>query len=128
MSRYLRDYSQTIKGKEQLIISSFAKALEVIPRQIAENAGFDSTEILTKLRAKHNSDGGHWFGVDIMNEDICDTYESFVWEPSLIKLNAITAATEACCIILSVDVTVSNERKEEGMDPAMNPSRLRRQT
>ncbi len=28
-----------------------------------------------------------------------DTYESFVWEPSLVKTNAITAATEAACLV-----------------------------
>ena len=30
-----------------------------------------------------------------------DTYESFVWEPSLVKTNAITAATEAACLVSS---------------------------
>ena len=28
-----------------------------------------------------------------------DTYGSFVWEPSLVKTNAITAATEAACLV-----------------------------
>ena len=37
-----------------------------------------------------------------------DTFLSFVWEPSLVKVNAITAATEATCLILSVDETVRN--------------------
>lgn len=27
-----------------------------------------------------------------------DTYEAFVWEPALVKTNAITAATEAACL------------------------------
>ena len=30
-----------------------------------------------------------------------DTYGSFVWEPSLVKTNAITAATEAACLVKS---------------------------
>jgi hypothetical protein len=30
------------------------QALEVIPRQLADNAGFDSTDILNLLRVKHN--------------------------------------------------------------------------
>lgn len=29
------------------------QALEIIPRQLAENAGFDSTDILNLLRRKH---------------------------------------------------------------------------
>jgi T-complex protein 1 subunit eta len=53
LSRTLRDYSRTVPGKEQLIISAYAKAFEVIPRQLCENAGFDATNILNKLRQKH---------------------------------------------------------------------------
>jgi T-complex protein 1 subunit eta len=33
--------------------------------------------------------------------------ERFVWEPSLVKVNALQAATEAACLILSVDETIS---------------------
>lgn len=36
-----------------MIISAFAKALEVIPRQLCDNAGFDATDLLNKLRQKH---------------------------------------------------------------------------
>jgi T-complex protein 1 subunit eta len=124
VSKYLRDYSRTIHGKQQLIISAFAKALEVIPRQVADNAGFDSTDILNKLRMKHAQEDGRWYGVDIVNEGICDTYESFVWEPTLVKTNGITAATEAACLILSVDETVKNEKSEEPQaGPAMGRGR-----
>lgn len=53
LSKVLRDYSRTIAGKEQLLIGAIAKALEVIPRQLCDNAGFDATNILNKLRQKH---------------------------------------------------------------------------
>ena len=53
LSYYLREHSHTIAGKEQLLISAYAKALEVIPRQLCDNAGFDATNILNKLRQKH---------------------------------------------------------------------------
>jgi len=119
LSKYLRDYSRNIQGKEQLLINAYAKALEVIPRQLAENAGFDSTNILNQLRQSHaTSNNDKWMGVDINNESICDTFESFVWEPALIKTNAINAATQAANVILSVDETVRNpksaENKNEG--------------
>lgn len=48
-----------------------------------------------------------------------DTFESFVWEPALVKLNALTSATEAACLVLSVDETVRNPRSEQpGGGPA----------
>lgn len=53
LSSYLREQSRSIQGKEQLLIAAYAKALEVIPRQLCDNAGFDATNILNKLRQKH---------------------------------------------------------------------------
>jgi len=113
LSRYLREYSRTIEGKQQLIIAAFAKALEVIPRQIADNAGFDATDILNKLRQKHSTDGNQWFGVDINSESISNNYDNFVWEPALVKINILSASTEAANLILSVDETVRNPQSEK---------------
>lgn len=53
LSKHLRNLSRTIAGKEQLLMGAMAKALEVIPRQLCENAGFDATNILNKLRQRH---------------------------------------------------------------------------
>lgn len=53
LSKYLREHSRSVAGKEQLVIAAMAKALEVIPRQLCDNAGFDATNILNKLRQKH---------------------------------------------------------------------------
>lgn len=113
LSRFLRSHSMLVHGKEQLLILAFAKALEVIPKTLCDNAGFDSTDVLNKLRARHASSDGVWFGVDIEEASICNTWESFVWEPALVKLNAISAATEAACMVLSVDETVQNPQSEQ---------------
>lgn len=120
ISKYLRDYSRTIPGKVQLLIGAYAKALEVIPRQLCDNAGFDATNILNKLRAKH-AQGGVWYGVDVNNEDIADNFEACVWEPAIVRINALTAASEAACLILSVDETIRNPRST--MDPSAAKSR-----
>lgn len=37
------DHARGIPGKAQLFINAFARALEVIPRQLADNSGFDAT-------------------------------------------------------------------------------------
>ena len=50
LSAHLREHSRGIFGKQQLLIAAFAKALEVIPRQVAANAGMDPTDVLNKLR------------------------------------------------------------------------------
>jgi T-complex protein 1 subunit eta len=112
LSKYLHEYSKTIAGKEQMIVAAFAKALEVIPRQLAQNAGIDSTDVINQLRKKH-TEGGVWWGVDLANGGICDCMASFVWEPALVRLNALEAATEAACLILSVDETVHNPAAQD---------------
>lgn len=119
LSKYLRDYARTIAGKDQLIIASMAKSLEVIPRQLCDNAGFDSINLLNKLRQKHaEAEDGKWFGIDVRSEDISDNYEACVWEPSVVKRNALTAATEAACLILSVDETIKAPKSQQEMSQA----------
>jgi T-complex protein 1 subunit eta len=107
LSSYLHAYAdKNVPHKQQAIIKSFAKALEVIPRQLCDNAGFDATDILNRLRVEHRK-GKVWAGVDFENEGVRDNMDAFVWEPSLVKVNAIQAAVEAACLILSVDETIS---------------------
>eukprot|EP01053_Blabericola_migrator_P000959 Blabericola_migrator_1__958@NODE_123_length_13376_cov_72_514539_g109_i0_p3_GENE_NODE_123_length_13376_cov_72_514539_g109_i0NODE_123_length_13376_cov_72_514539_g109_i0_p3_ORF_typecomplete_len556_score124_62Cpn60_TCP1/PF00118_24/9e158_NODE_123_length_13376_cov_72_514539_g109_i08172484 len=113
LSAYLREYSRQIPGKQQLIINAFAKALEVIPRTLANNAGLDATDVINKLRQLHNrkTEETRWYGVDCLgSEGVFDTVKNFVWEPVMIKLNALSAATEAACSVLSVDEMVKNPK------------------
>merc|ERR1711977_594768 len=117
LSRFLREYSRRIDGKQQIVINYFARALECIPRALAANSGGDATDILNKLRQKHHTGGleGRCFGVDCINIGIFDAYDNFVWEPIMVKENAIASATEAACVILSIDETVKNQQSEKPM-------------
>ena len=98
-------------GKQQLIIGAVAKALEIIPRQICDNAGLDATDVLNKLRMRH-AQGDTWAGVDVESEGVEDNMKRFVWEPALVKTNALSSAVDAACLILSVDETVRNPQSE----------------
>ena len=42
-------------SREQLAIAEFARSLLVIPKQLAVNAAQDSTDLVAKLRAFHNT-------------------------------------------------------------------------
>jgi len=111
LSRYVRQYSRQIRDKSQIIMGAFGKAFEVIPRQLATNAGFDATDIVNELRFKH-ARGHKNAGVDIEAERTYDTFENFVWEPALSKRSSISAACEAACTILGVDETIRNPRSQ----------------
>lgn len=58
--------------------------------------------------------GNCWYGVDVSKEDISDNMESCVWEPVVVKKNAIIGACEAACLVLSVDETIKNPKASQG--------------
>lgn len=53
-----------------------------------------------------------YLGVDIVT-GVGNNFEQYVWEPELVKINALKAATEAACTILSIDETVRNPKSEQ---------------
>jgi len=114
VAKHLREHALGIEGKGQLIVNAFAKALEIVPRQLCDNAGFDSNDILSALRRKHTQDAdGKWYGVDIEKGDIIDTFEAGIWEPSDNKSFSLASAAEAAGVILSIDETVINPRSQD---------------
>merc|ERR1719151_195304 len=121
LSKILRDHSRSIAGKEQLIFAAMARAFECIPRQLCDNAGFDATNILNKLRQKH-AQGEIWYGVDILNEDIADNYSACVWEPAIVKINAITAASEAT--VMALILTMAGSQTQAEKLSAMSSARM----
>ena len=108
LAKALQKRALEMPGKGQVVLEAFAKAMEVVPRQLCDNAGFDSTDILAALRRQHTTSTEEtcWFGVDLKEGGICNTYDAGIWEPSENKKHAITAAVEAAMVILSIDETV----------------------
>ena len=56
---------------------------------------------------------GLWMGVNVLEGQVDNMYEKFVWEPVIVRLNVLTAACEAACTILSVDQTIRNPASEQ---------------
>lgn len=74
---------------------------------------FPSIVVTIKIIHIQIFSGGMWFGVNIMDEDISDNFEACIWEPAVVKINALTAASEASCLVLSVDETIKNPQAEQ---------------
>lgn len=115
LSRYMREKLMDVKGKHQLVMSGYAKALEIIPKQLADNSGMDATDVLNSLRQKHSTEGeeARWVGVNVLEGTVENLFDKFVWEPELVRINVLQAATEAACTILSVDRTIRNPASEQ---------------
>ncbi|WP_436347895.1 thermosome subunit alpha [Natronorubrum sp. FCH18a] len=106
LSLALRDYADSVGGREQLAVEAFADALEVIPRTLAENAGLDPIDSLVELRADHDA-GDTASGLDAYTGDTIDMAEEGVYEPLRVKTQAIESATEAAVMLLRIDDVIA---------------------
>ncbi|MCC7557150.1 MAG: TCP-1/cpn60 chaperonin family protein, partial [Methanobacteriaceae archaeon] len=79
LAKKLKDYAESISGREQLAVTAFAEALEVVPKTLAENAGLDSIDSLVDLRAAHETSS--YMGLNVFEGDVADMYEAGVIEP-----------------------------------------------
>ncbi|OKY78001.1 MAG: Chaperonin GroEL HSP60 family [Candidatus Methanohalarchaeum thermophilum] len=112
----LRDYAASVGGREQLAVESFANALEIVPRTLAENAGLDPIDTLVDLRSQHETDD-FAAGLDVFTGEVIDMWEAGVVEPLRVKTQAIDSAAEAATMILRIDDVISGkggEGEEEG--------------
>ncbi|ELY23420.1 thermosome [Natrialba magadii ATCC 43099] len=102
----LRDYADSVSGREQLAVEAFADSLELVPRVLAENAGLDSIDTLVDLRAAHD-DGDVEAGLNVFTGNVEDTYDAGVVEPAHAKEQAVTSAAEAANLVLKIDDIIS---------------------
>jgi thermosome len=121
ISKVLKAYAQSLPGREQLAVQSFAEAMEIVPLTLGENAGLDPIDILSELRARHEK-GEKWAGVDVFEGKIKDMRNLEVYEPLAVKKQTIKSATEAATMILRVDdVIASGRMKAPPMPPGGMP-------
>ncbi|MFB6182642.1 MAG: thermosome subunit alpha [Candidatus Nanohaloarchaea archaeon] len=113
LAQQISDYAETVGGREQLAINAFADALEVIPRTLAENAGYSPIDSLVKLRNKHE-EGQRDAGIDVNTGNSKDLFEGGVVEPLQIKTQAVSSASESAEMILRIDDVISAEGFSDG--------------
>ena len=106
VAKELRKYAESLPGREQLAVQSFADAIETVPVTLAENAGLDPIDILSELRAAHDK-GEKWAGVDVFEGKVRSMEELEVYEPLAVKKQVIKSATEAATMILKIDDVIA---------------------
>jgi len=111
IAKGLRDYADTISGREQLAISAFAEALEIVPKTLAENAGIDQIDALVDMRAAQEQ--SFYMGLDVFQRDVVDMKEAHVIEPKRVKKQAIQSAAEAAEMILRIDDMIASSGSGE---------------
>merc|ERR1712050_545576 len=95
-------WSRSVGGVSAVCIEHFAEALELVPYTLAENAGMQPVEIVTKLRAAHAS-GEKYAGINVKKGMITNIYDERVVQPLLVSTSCIKMATETVRMILKID-------------------------
>jgi len=121
VAKQLREYSETVGGREALAINAFANAVEVIPRTLAESAGLDRIDSLVELHAKHEKPNGKNLGLNAFEGKVADMAEIGVVEPLRVKTQAIKSASEAAIMIMRIDDVIASSKKE--IKPPAGPPR-----
>ncbi len=115
LAKRLREFGQTLSGREQLAVEEFASALEFIPTTLAENAGMDPIDVLTELKSKHDA-GEKNAGLNLFTNKIENVLAAKIIEPYKIKSQAIKSASEVANMILRIDDVIASSGKKGGMN------------
>jgi len=102
MSCAVEKLAAETSGKESYAILAFARALRTIPTTLADNAGFDSSDLVARLRPLHEA-GQHHLGIDMDTGDIGSMVDKRVTESYHSKMQSMVSAHEAAEIIIRVD-------------------------
>jgi archaeal chaperonin len=113
LAKRLRQFCQTLSGREQLAVEEFAAALEFIPITLAENAGLDPIEIITELKSRHDA-GEEFAGLNLFTNKVEDVIKAKIIEPLKIKKQAISSATEVATMILRIDDVIASNGNKKG--------------
>ena len=114
LAKRLRAYARSIGGREQLAIEVYANALEIIPRTLVENAGYNPVDLIVELRSKHETEEGNSYGINIDTGKPGDMVKMGVLEPLSILTQAVQSATEVSSMILKIDDVIAASGLSKG--------------
>ncbi len=104
----LRDYAPSVGGREQMAIEAFAKAVEVVPRTLSENAGLDPIDMMLEIRRMHKK-GNKYAGINVNGGKVEDMLKNNVIEPLRLGIQEVQVASEAATMILRIDDVIASK-------------------
>lgn len=102
-------------GKEAVAMEAFARALQQLPTVIADNAGYDSAQLVSELRAAHYS-GNNSAGLDMEAAKIGCMKNLGITESWAVKRQVLLSAAEAAEMILRVDDILRSAPRKRTQD------------
>jgi len=114
LAKRLRAYAQSIGGREQLAIEIYANALEIIPKTLVENAGYNPVDLIVELRSKHELESGNSYGINMLLGKPDNMENLGIIEPLMVLSQAIQSATEVASMILKIDDVIAASGLSKG--------------
>lgn len=111
MAKAVEEEAQKTLGKKALAVEAFARALRQLPAIIADNAGYDSSELVAQLRASHFK-GNSFAGLDMENGTVGNMKEIGIVESFKVKQNVLLSAEEAAEMIIRVDDIIKSAPRQ----------------
>jgi T-complex protein 1 subunit gamma len=102
----LEQKAKMIDGVASLPVRAVASALEVIPRQLAQNAGVEVVRVITDLRSKH-ANGETNIGIDGETGKLINVKEAAILDSYAVKQQVMRASIETAAMLLRIDQIVS---------------------
>lgn len=115
MANAVQELASRTPGKESMAMESFAKALRQLPTIIADNAGYDSSQLVSELRALH-SEGKSTMGLNMSEGCVGDMVELGITESFQVKRQVLLSASEAAEMILRVDDIIKSAPRPRSRD------------
>ncbi len=107
----LKDFK--LDGDEQIGLNIIRKALEAPTKQIAQNAGYEGSVIVEKLRSKDKG-----IGFDAAEGEFTDMVKRGIVDPTKVTRSALQNAASIAGMVLTTECLVA-DKPEEKKEPAM---------
>lgn len=107
-------YVKSLAGDEKTGASIIMRALEEPVRQIAENAGFEGSVVVAKIK---NSDKGEGFNAS--TEQYMNMMDAGIVDPAMVTRSALQNAASASAMLLTTEAGVVDAPEPEAPTPPM---------
>jgi T-complex protein 1 subunit beta len=111
MANAVDELAKNTKGKQAIAMEAYARAMRMLPTIIADNGGYDSSELVAQLRAEHYR-GNKTMGLDMVNGVVGDMAKLRVVDSFKVKQQVLLSGTEAAEMILRVDDIVKSAPRQ----------------
>lgn len=115
LAKGVKRHAKNFSKKEQLAIEKYAKALESIPKTLAENSGLNILKTLAELRALHENPKNLWIGIS--DKGKLESMATRVLEPLSLKTQLIKFSNEIAETILRIDEVILEKENVTANQP-----------